>query len=43
MCYLDGVGVAKEMDEAVKWLRAAAEQGNEDAKESLESIQGEQM
>ena len=34
-CYYDGMGVEKNEAEGVRWLRAAAEQGDETAKEFL--------
>ncbi len=37
-CYYKGNGVAKDMSEAVKWLRKAAEQGLEPAKKALELL-----
>lgn len=34
-CYRDGFGVAKDMVEAARWFRKAAEQGHQAAKEKL--------
>ena len=38
ICYSYKKGVKKDVDEAVKWLKKAAEQGNEEAKKELELI-----
>ena len=38
IAYLTGAGVPKDEDEAVKWLRKAAAQGDEDAKKALRGI-----
>ena len=35
-----GYGVKKDYDEAEKWYRKAAEQGNETARRRLESLNG---
>lgn len=37
-CYFKGEEVSKNMKEAVKWLRKAAEQGHQYAKETLTEI-----
>ena len=37
-CYHEGKGVEKDMAEAVKWYRLAAEQDNTDAKEALKEL-----
>ena len=34
-CYRDGIGVDKDMKEAVKWYRKAAEQGEAEAQYQL--------
>lgn len=39
VCYANGEGVSKDMSEAVKWWRKAAEQGDEDAKKALNSLE----
>jgi hypothetical protein len=36
--YADGQGVAKDLEEAVKWLRRAANQGHGEAKEFLKEL-----
>ena len=33
--YRDGAGVVKDADEAQKWFRKAADQGNEEARKNL--------
>lgn len=40
--YESGIGVEKDIEEAVRWFTLAAEQGHEDAKLFLESYQAEQ-
>ena len=37
-CYEAGVGVPPDVDEAVKWYRKAAAQGNDLAKKRLEEL-----
>ena len=37
-CYENGDGVPQNYDEAVKWYRKAAQQGNEDAQEVLKEM-----
>ena len=37
-CYENGNGVAKDLAEAVKWYRKAAEQGNADAQTALRKL-----
>lgn len=37
-CYLDGEGCAKDMNEAVKWLKKAADKGNKKAHAILDEI-----
>ena len=37
--YANGEGVAKNDEQAVKWYRKAAEQGDEDAKKLLEKLE----
>lgn len=39
--YLEGLGVEKSLTEAEKWLRMAAEKGNEEAGKELSSLLGE--
>jgi TPR repeat protein len=39
--YEDGEGVEQNYEEAIKWYRLAAEQGEEDAKEALARLQDE--
>ncbi len=36
-CYDNGLGVMQDRQEALKWYRMAAEQGNENAIEALNS------
>ncbi|MGK9234024.1 SEL1-like repeat protein [Inquilinus limosus] len=36
--YLEGRGVQKDIDEAVRWLRRAAAQGNEEARARLAEL-----
>jgi hypothetical protein len=38
VCYDNGTGVEKDMNEAVKWYTKAAEQGCADAEEALEKL-----
>jgi TPR repeat protein len=38
VCYYNGKGVPQSRDEAVKWWRVAAQQGNENAKKALRDI-----
>ncbi|MBO7271401.1 MAG: sel1 repeat family protein [Bacteroidaceae bacterium] len=38
VCYYNGKGVSQSRDEAVKWWRIAAQQGNENAKKALRDI-----
>ena len=38
-CYYNGKGVEKDLIEYVKWLRKAAEQGDEFAKKSLKDLE----
>ena len=38
-CYEKGQGVPKDMDEAIRWYRKAAEQGNKDAEKRLEVLE----
>jgi TPR repeat protein len=37
-CYLDGYGTEKDMEEAVKWLRMAAGNGDAEASELLKEL-----
>jgi len=38
-CYLHGHGVRADLIEAVRWFMLAVEQGNEDARKTLEGLQ----
>ncbi len=38
VCYDNGEGVAKDLKEAVRWYRAAADKGHADAKKALERL-----
>ena len=38
VCYELGIGVKKDKQEAVKWYRKAAEQGNSSAKNNLRRL-----
>ena len=38
-CYANGVGIAKDDEEAVKWFRKAADQGLKEAQEALERLE----
>lgn len=38
ICFLEGIGIKQNRDEAVKWLKKAMEQGDEDAKNILEKL-----
>jgi len=40
ICYLNGTGVAQDVEEAVQWFHKAAEQGHEEA---IEWLQGTGM
>lgn len=39
LCYRNGEGVEQSNEEAVKWYRKAAEQGNSDAQEALTELE----
>ena len=39
--YEDGKGVSKNLAEAVKWYRKAADQGDEDARKALERLESD--
>ena len=41
-CYLKGIGVGKDKQEAIKWLQAAATRGYEPAQQALEDIEEEE-
>ena len=38
VCYENGWGVGKDLEQAVKWYSVAAEQGSEAAKEALKRL-----
>lgn len=38
ICYLEGIGIGQNHNEAVKWLKKAMKQGDEDAKNILEKL-----
>ena len=38
LCYYNGDGVAKDLEQAVYWYRKAANHGNEDAKKALKDL-----
>lgn len=39
LCYASGIGgVKKDIDEAMKWVKKAAKQGNADAQDLLETF-----
>jgi TPR repeat protein len=38
VCYENGIGVAKDEKEALKWYTKAAEQGDANAKKALEKL-----
>jgi len=37
-CYIDGLGVKKDLTKAAEWLRKAAEQGHDKAKNALNRL-----
>ena len=39
VCYINGWGVPQDVEEAIKWLRKAAEQGYEDAIDALKALE----
>ena len=39
LCYRNGEGVEQSNEEAVKWYRKAAEQGDSDAQEALTELE----
>ena len=41
VCYDDGKGVAKNKQEAAKWYRMAAANGNEDAEKALKWLEAD--
>ena len=41
LCYLNGEGAIQDRTKALRWLRKAAEQGNEDAKKILANLEKE--
>ncbi len=40
-CYENGIGIEKDLTKAIEWYTKAAKQGNEDAKERMEIINGQ--
>ena len=38
ICYLEGIGIGQNRNEAIKWLNKAAEQGDEESKNILEKL-----
>ena len=43
VCYANGRGVSKDMEEAVKWLRLAAEQGSGVVQAILKEVEREEI
>ena len=37
-CYFEGCGVSRNVEEAIRWWKEAAENGSEEARESLRSV-----
>ena len=38
ICYLEGIGIEQNRNEAIKWLNKATEQGDEESKNILEKL-----